>query len=511
VYQVNTRLRLRELSRRLGRPATFDDESDDDLDRLASLGVDWVWPLGVWQTGCAGREVARRQARRREDLTALLPDLSDDDILPSPFAVQGYTVHPDFGGDAALARFRERLRRRGLRLMLGFIANHTALDHPWVQEHPEYYVTGEEADLARQPGNYWRAPTRHGPRILAHGRDPNFPAWPDTAQLDYRSPALRKAVTAELTRVAGLCDGVHCAMAMLLLPDVFRGVWGDRPSPGDRTAPVDTSFWAEAIASARAAHPDCLFAAEAYWGLERPLQQDGFDYTYDKWLYDRLRERDAGAIRDLICADTERHHKSVHFLENVREPRAASVFPPEVHRAAAVITFLVPGMSLVHDGQLDGLRQWVPPYLGRRPNERPDPALRAFYLRLLECVRRPEVRDGTWRFLECRPSWERNPTWRQFVAFAWEGEGGGRVLVTVNYGYTQGQCYVRLPWSDLPGRPFVLQDFLSRVSYERDGSDLADRGLYLDVPEWHCHVFDVRPGTGTGQGAGPNLAPVSSG
>ena len=71
--------------------------------------------------------------------------------------------------------------------MLDFVPNHTAIDHPWVSIHPEYYVQGSEALLAGAPQNYLRVETAQGPRILAHGRDPNYPGWPDTLQLDYAS------------------------------------------------------------------------------------------------------------------------------------------------------------------------------------------------------------------------------------------------------------------------------------------------------------------------------------
>ncbi|HXG10075.1 MAG TPA: alpha-amylase family glycosyl hydrolase [Gemmataceae bacterium] len=491
LYQINTRIWLGEISGQPARPATFDQVSDDCLDRLAALGFDWVWLLGVWQTGPAGRAVSRSRPDWRGEFEALLPDLTEDDITGSPFAIQSYTVHADYGGNEALARLRQRLRERGLRLLLDFVPNHTALDHPWVWQHPEYYIAGSEADLAREPHNYCRVETRQGPRVLAHGRDPYFPGWPDTLQLNYRSAALRQAMAAELLKVAGLCDGVRCDMAMLLLPDVIRRTWGDRSLPCDGTPPVDVPFWPEAVARVREKYPDFLFMAEVYWDLEWTLQQQGFDYTYDKRLYDRLHARDAEAVRAHLGADLEFQRKLVRFLENHDEPRAAGAFPPNVHRAAAVIAYLVPGMRFFHEGQLEGRRKRVSVHLGRRPAEPVDAALREFYQRLLETLKLPAVRDGIWQLLECQTAWEGNPTWKRFLAFAWEGPEQERLLVAVNYGHTQGQCYVRLPWADLRGRPFLLRDRMGPARYERDGTELATRGLYLDVPEWHYHVFDM--------------------
>ncbi len=227
LYQINTRVWLTELSRSLGRPATLDDIPDAELDRLATEGLDWIWFLSVWQTGAAAQSVSRSNPGWRREFQETLPDLREEDIAGSGFAIQDYTVHRALGGAAALARVRQRLRQRGLKLMLDFVPNHMAPDHPWIDDHPEYFVQGSGDDLARAPANYCRVETKNGPLVLAYGRDPYFEGWPDTLQLNYGNPELQHAMVGELTRIAGQCDGVRCDMAMLVLPDVFESTWGD--------------------------------------------------------------------------------------------------------------------------------------------------------------------------------------------------------------------------------------------------------------------------------------------
>ena len=173
LYQINTRVWLTELSRALGRPATLDDVPEAELDRVAGMGFDWVWLLSLWRTGPAGQRVSRARPEWRREFEETLPDLRNEDIAGSGFAITGYTVHPDLGGDAALARLRERLRARGLRLMLDFVPNHTGLDHPWVEDHLEYYIAGTDVDLARAPQNYTWVKRRRGDLLLAHGRAGN--------------------------------------------------------------------------------------------------------------------------------------------------------------------------------------------------------------------------------------------------------------------------------------------------------------------------------------------------
>jgi hypothetical protein len=487
LYEVNTRIALGEV----GPGATLDQLSDAWLDGLAARGFDFVWMLGVWQTGPAAQAVSRSRPDWRLEFLAELSDLRDEDICGSPFAVQDYTVHRDFGGDAALAHLRQRLHDRGLRLLLDFVPNHTALDHAWVHSNPEFFVQGSAADLEREPGNYVRLETNAGPAILAHGRDPYFPGWPDTLQLNYRHPKLRAAMVAELLAVAGRCDGVRCDMAMLLLPDVIAQTWGDRARPANGIEPVDAPFWPQAIEQVRNRFADFHFLAEVYWDREWDLMQQGFDWAYDKRLYDRLRAGNVPGVRAHLAAPLDFQRRLARFLENHDEPRAAAVFGSDRHRAAAVVTYLVPGLRFFHDGQLEGRRTFTSMHLRRRRHEAVDTELRAFYQQLLECLRLPQVRCGAWRAFACRPAWNGNPTWDAFLAFGWQTEAGPPLLAAVNFGPTRGQCYVELPLPGLRGRNVLLRDLLGPARYERGGDDLLDRGLYLDLPAWGYHLFQM--------------------
>ena len=486
LYQINTRVWLTELSRTIGRgSSTLDDFPDAALDRLAEQGFDWVWLLSVWQTGPAAQAISRANPEWRHEFVLTLPDLTDDDIAGSGFAIQNYTVHRDLGGDAALARLRQRLHARGLKLMLDFVPNHMAPDHPWIDEHPDYFIQGSETDLARSPRNYVRVPTAHGSLVLAHGRDPYFDGWPDTLQLNYGHPQLQQAMIGELVRIAGQCDGVRCDMAMLVLPDVFESTWGIRTE----------LFWPKAIEAVRRQHPDFQFMAEVYWDREWTMQQQGFDYAYDKRLYDRLREGHARPVREHFLAGLDYQDKLARFMENHDEPRAAAAFSPDEHEAAAVLTFLSPGLRFFHQGQFQGRRTRISPHLVRGPEEAIDQRLEQFYERLLAVLRQPAVRNGEWQLLDCTPAWDGNWSHDGFVGFAWRGAGGERLLVTVNYAPHQSQCYVRLPFADLGNGRWRLHDVIGDVTYDRDGSDLQGRGLYLDEPPWRCRAFTLANAT----------------
>ena len=434
LYQINTRVWLTELSRTLGKRATLDDIPDAELDRLAELGFDWVWLLSVWQTGPAAQAISRANPGWRREFAATLPDLKDEDIAGSGFAIQSYTVHRDLGGAAALARLRKRLQERGLKLMLDFVPNHMAPDHAWVDEHPDYFVHGSESDLARAPQNYCRVQTKNGTRVLAYGRDPYFDGWPDTLQLDYGNPDLQQAMIGELTRIAGQCDGVRCDMAMLVLPDVFERTWGIRAD----------LFWPKATESVRAQAP----ALQVHG---RGLLGPGMD---DAAAGVRLHLRQA-ALRP--PARGSRPTGARAFPRRARLPGQAGPLPRKPRRAAGGGNVLtggprgrgghhvpVAGAAVLPPGSVPGAQEAYLSSLGARASgtgrQPAGEVLRPAAGRAAS-VRR--CATDSWQLLDCTPAWEGNWTWDCFLAFAWQGPGDERLLVTVNYAPNQSQCYVQ--------------------------------------------------------------------
>ncbi len=481
LYQVNTRVWLTDLSVELGRVATLDDIPDRALDDFKEMGFDWIWFLSVWYTGAQGRIISRNNPVWRQEFEETLLDLVEDDIGGSGFAIADYHVHPDRGGDEALKRLRERLSSRGLKLMLDFVPNHMGPDHPWVSEHPEYFISGTSEDLQNNPLNFTRVSTKPGERILAYGRDPYFDGWPDTVQLDYSNPDVVAAMTNEIVRISGQCDGVRCDMAMLVLPDVFELTWGRKAK----------SFWPEVILAVRQQHPDFCFMAEVYWDMEWTLQQLGFDYTYDKRLYDHLHEGLAITVRGHFYTGLDYQDKLVRFLENHDETRIAATLDQPQHEAAAVITYLSPGMRFFHEGQFEGKRKKISPHLIRAPKASPDAGIQKFYSSLLVVLKQPMFRHGKWQLLECTPAWEGNNTWESFVAFGWEGEERELALVVVNYASNDGQCYLKIPMMEKGFGHWELRDIMNPVTYSRDSHDLLTKGLYLGMKPWQYHVFTV--------------------
>jgi hypothetical protein len=154
-------------------------------------------------------------------------------------------------------------------------------------------------------------------------------------------------------------------------------------------------------------------------------------------------------------------------------------------------------LRFFHDGQFEGRRKKVPVHLGRRAEEVPDPALLAFYEQLLGCLNLRAAREGSWSLLECAPAWDSNWTAECFICFAWDGSPQDRLVVAVNYAANQGQCYLRLPFGDISGRSVLLEDLMGSDAFERDGTQLSAKGLYLDMRPWGYHVFRLTTSAGS--------------
>jgi hypothetical protein len=482
IYEVNTAIWLADLSRDAGRQVTLADVPGTAWDEVTPPGTDAVWLMGVWQRSPAGRELAVVNEGLQASFREALPDVRPDDNIGSPYCVRGYVVDDTFGGPEALAQARATLAERGVRLVLDYVPNHVAPDHPWVMSNPELFINGGEPDLQADPALWMRA----NGHILAHGRDPYFPPWPDVVQLDAFSPALREQTMQTLASIASQCDGIRCDMAMLMTNQVFAKTWSGRgaPEPGEE-------FWPAVIGGLHAQHPDTVLIAEAYWDMEWTLQQHGFDFCYDKRLYDRMMGRDVAGVRAHLQAGQDYQSRLVRFLENHDEPRVAAELPASAELAAAVAIATLPGATLWHQGQFEGRRVHPPVFLSRMPAEALDEDLSDWYRQLLGAVGGNRVREGEWRLLEVT-GWPDNDSCRDLLGWSWTAGSGDRHLVVINFSGEQAQGRVQLGWPDLAGRVWRLEDLLGGEPFERGGDEMAGEGLYVDLPPWQFHLVAMR-------------------
>jgi hypothetical protein len=478
LYEINTWVWLSELSRKYGKKITLSSIPAAEWDAITAYGFDTVWLMGVWERSPAGIAIANQNQTLLEDFRRALPDFRPDDNVGSPYCVRRYVVDGHLGGPDGLAIARQELSKRGMNLILDFVPNHVALDHSWVAEHPEYLIHGNADDARNNPSSYIES----GGTVFALGRDPFFPAWPDVVQLNAFAPGLRQAAIDAVSSIAQQCDGIRCDMAMLFLNEIFERTWNGRA--GRRPA---TEYWADLILTVKKNYPGFLFIAEAYWEMEWQLQQLGFDFCYDKKLYDRLEHSNAENIRLHLCAAPPYLTKLLRFIENHDEPRAAATFSSAKQQAAALTIATLPGIKLFHEGQFDGRTVRLPVFLGRRPEEPVDRDLQGFYKKLLGAIDKSVFRDGQWSLCE-RTGWSDNMTCQNLVAWSWLKDDD-RYLIIVNLSDQPAQSQVKVPWTDVVGE-WRLSDAISGATYERDGDAMRSPGLYVELGPWKYNLFN---------------------
>jgi hypothetical protein len=499
LYEINTRCWLRDLSDKHGCQITLGNVPESLFVTWQDLGFTHLWLMGVWTSGPKSRAEALGHPDLHRKYSEALPDWKPADVGASPYAIAEYRVPAALGGEEGLQRFRTKLHEFGIKLVLDFVPNHVGLDHRWVEERPELFVESEQP-----AGGTFRREGHNGVRWLAHGKDPFFAPWTDTVQLDYRRAATREAIIEVLLSVAERCDGIRCDMAMLVLSDVFAKTWEHIPLPdhlGSGTKRTDSlgphegryasgEFWAEAIYWVKSSYPEFLFLAESYWGLEPRLHALGFDFTYDKGLYDQIVARNTWAVHEhLLGRLLQFTEASAHFLENHDEARIASLLSLPEHRAAALLMLGLPGMRFLHEGQLFGWKRQIPVQLIRRCSEPVDLQIENFYVKMLAAFGHSAVGRGRGELLRARAASPDNPTAQNFSIAQWQSHRMQFDLVVVNLAPHRSQCFVPLTVPNLAGHQWTMKDLLGAEEYIRDGEEMERQGLYLDVEAHAAQLF----------------------
>jgi len=415
VYEIHTAAFLHRLSKAHDRHITLGSVPASEWDRLAQLGVQTVWLMGVWQRSPAGARLSMANKTFLPELREAVPGLHARDVIGSAYCIKEYVVDDMFGGPEGLAKTRKQLADRGIGLMLDFVPNHTAPDHPWISKHPDFYIRGETHDFKKDPASFLHI----GHTVYARGRDPHYAAWPDVVQLNAFSEGYRQAAINTLRSIADQADAVRCDMAMLMCSNIFAKTWGERAG----TAPT-VEFWEEVIAAVKKTHPDFTFLAEAYWDTEAELLRQGFGYCYDKTLYDLLLEGSSRGIRHYIGKLDEAQIHFCRFSENHDEQRAAAALPLDQSRVAAAAIMTLPGMKLLHDGQMEGMRVKIPVHVNHGPTEKPNQELQSFYEQLLAATASLRTKNLRWHLWHVD-----NP---QLLVWEWRNDHR-RYVVVINY------------------------------------------------------------------------------
>ncbi len=481
VYEINFRVWMNKL----GEHKKINDIPINYFNDLADKGIEIIWLMGVWKT-CPS--IIKKCCFETDLIFAYndaLPDWKEKDVIGSPFAIDKYEIDPKYGNMEDLKKLKINLNKLGLKLFLDFIPNHFNADSSFVKSNPDFFLHADEEILTKDSHTYFKS-DYHPHKIFAHGRDPLFPAWTDTIQVNYFSDEARNFMTGILLKLTDYCDGVRCDMAMLQLNNVFKNTWLGVVNKFQLQKPEE-EFWQLAIKKVKAKKKDFIFLAEAYWDLEWELQQLGFDFTYDKRLIDRLLNHDISGVKNHLNAELAFQLKSVRFIENHDEKRAAAKFGKPASIAAAAVMSTIPGLKLYFEGQFDGKKVKLPVQLGREPNEKESKLIKNFYNKLLNITKENIFKNGEFNQLEILPSSNDNFTYENFFAWQWELKNERRIVI-INFSEDPSQCRVKLEISSTKNE-IVLYDLLKDAKYTRAVKEISNQGLYVELKSYSSHIF----------------------
>jgi glycosidase len=484
IYEINTRVWLKRFSSAQGEP-TLKDVPKDYWKQLHELGMDYIWLMGVWSTKESVINEYCFEPGLVHDYKKAVRDFKDEDVIGSPYSIDTYQLNPQIGTEEELLDLKEYLNSIGIKLILDFVSNHFSVHSSLIESKPELFLTTGEEFFQRDPHTYFKS-AYHEDKIFAHGRDPFFPAWQDTIQLNYFNPGTRQFVINTLKDITKLCDGVRCDMAMLSLNNVFDNTWSGILTYGHFEKP-NVEFWEECVSEVKSTKADFEFIGEAYWDLEWELQRLGFDYTYDKKLLDRLKLGQISEIRGHLMAEKQFQNKSVRFIENHDEERAITSLGSDKAKAAAVIMSTISGMRLYHDGQLEGKRIKLPVQLGREPHEDENECIANLYRTLLRIINNEIFKYGEWDLVKTNLAWEGSNTNDNILAWMVTYNGRNR-LVVVNYTREVSQCKVNICLNNYPDK-FKLKDILNGKTYYRNTKNVTSEGLFIELGPYKSHIF----------------------
>ena len=525
---------------------TLADVPDEELDRMAELGVTGLWLIGLWQRSRASAEIKRRRG--------------DQDAVASAYAIDEYRIADELGGEPAFEDLKRRAWDRGIRVAADMVPNHMGIDSRWVVEHPDRFIslpgppypaysfTGPNlsqdgrVDIQIED-HYWdgtdaavvfrrRDTQSNEERFIYHGNDGTSYPWNDTAQLDYLNPDVREAVIQTILDVARRAPILRFDAAMVLARRHIRRLWfpepgagGAIPSRAEHALPnaqfnrqMPKEFWREVVDRVAQDAPGTLLLAEAFWLMEGYFVRTlGMHRVYNSAFMHMLRDEDnAGyrkVMRDTLEFDPGVLGRFVNFLTNPDERPAAEQFGTgDKAFSAATLLATLPGLPMLGHGQVEGFRERYGMEFRRARWDEPVDEMHAghFAYAIVPLLRRRSAFSGTDRFRLYDAHNDDGHVEQNVYAYS-NGSGPDRSLVLVHHHY--GDTTVRIDWSiaaaqpgggkpltsvrlaetlELPAEDDALVRFLDpRSGYEliRTAGELRREGLRVSLGPYEARVL----------------------
>ncbi len=500
ILEIQTYPWLYQLSQNKGRQITLNNIPEDILlEKIRSFDV--LWLMGIWERSPKSIKIAREHKGLQKEFKETLRNYSEDDVVGSPYAIKSYQVDPALGDSEGLKRVSNILHKNEKKIIVDFVPNHTAIDCEWVEEHPNFYF---------HPNNFTKSQAKTDERffilnekVFAHGKDPYFSPWTDTLQLNSFSKDYREKTVNILNELGGIVDGVRCDMAMLLTTRIFEKTWAEFLPKNYGQGMDNSEYWEAIIPKVKAERPNFKFIAEVYWNMEWELQQQGFDFCYDKKLYDRLIHARPVDIRGHLKGDIQYQKKLLRFIENHDEPRAIKTLKKKQSLAAFMIISTTPGAFMAHQGQLNGRSVKHPIQLRRFANESSEVELYENYLGVLKYIQKLPMNGGKWINLESNIL-DENKKECPLISFAWYKKEKKEItlyLIVVNYSNDRHTDHIDIYGileHDFRETHLFAEDLFDERSFVFPTEEVREKEkmeIPINLESWEFSIYKLTQGT----------------
>ena len=472
LYEINTRPWLYELSIKYKKSITkLRDIPLEEFDYLAENGVDYIWMMGVWKLGTYGLEFDKKQS-----YTKYLPDCTLDDVIGSPYAVYEYTCNPEIGVDEDLTWLKSQINKKGMKLMLDFVPNHSAVDTPQATSAPEMYIRAPEGV---------KDETRYTEAGLAYGANKNHFTWMDVLQWNYFEPRTIEFMKNNIIKILNYADAIRCDVAYQELNDVFEITWPDELKAYGYSKP-SVEFWSYAINEAKKINPDVIFLAEAYDDIYNEMLVNlGFDYAYNRNILKKLMISAKEFKEYIKDKDGNFWKDKANFVENHDELRAVYNMGGNYQKAkaAGTIAATIGGMIFMNHGQWIGKKNMLDVHLRRCEDEPINTEIQNHYKKLNQIIKDKAFRGENYYYIENMSGDKKE----DFISYIRE-EDKSHYLVVVNFSDNDGCANV--PIYNIKGfRYSLLYDVLNEEEYIENLDDIKNKGLNVCLKAWESQIF----------------------
>jgi glycosidase len=541
---------LDQLSKKYVRNITRVDQiPDEELDLLARWGFTGLWLIGIWERSPASQNI-KKMCGNPEALASAY-SLYDYTLSNSLGGEEAFRNLKDRAWRRGI-RLATDVVPNHTGIFSKWVIEHPdwfiQLDYP---PFPSYGFTGPDLSHDPRVGLYiedgywtrsdaavvfkrvdkWTGTTKY----IYHGNDGTSMPWNDTAQLNFLNPEVREAVLKTILSVARNFQIIRFDAAMTLTKKHYQRLWFPHPGTGggipsraehgllkdDFDKAIPNEFWRDVVDRINAEIPETLLLAEAFWLMEGYFVRTlGMHRVYNSAFMNMLKmeenDKYRSVIKNILEFNPEILKRFVNFMNNPDEETAIAQFGKgDKYFGISLMMVTMPGLPMFGHGQIEGFAEkYGMEYSRAYWNEEIDwDLVRRHEVEIFPLMRKRHLFSEVENFVLYdffRPDGSVNENVYAYSNMC--GNERGLIVYNNKYENTNGwiktSCAISVPKGhsgerhvvqknlasglaiNTDGRHYyIFKDYKAGLEYIRNGKELEEKGIYVELGAFHYHIF----------------------